>query len=100
MIATKLHQQFDLNQRRLKPENFNDIPRALNEIPALVEKLIKDLLNKGYIVMEEGVNSLGIPRRITVVKEFTGPFVTHFSNKTREDFKSTSRSLGIEQLFE
>ena len=39
----KLHQQFDLNLEALKPDNFNDIPRAINNVPVLVEKLIKDL---------------------------------------------------------
>ena len=96
----KLHQQFDLNVRVVKPENFSDIPRAINEIPALVEKLMQDLLKKGYMVIQEGVGSFGIPRRITVIKEFSGPFVTHFSIKAKEDFKDVSRSLGIEKLFE
>lgn len=96
----KLHQQFDLNFGALKPENIKDIPRAINEIPALVEKLIKDLLQKGYVVIQEGVNSLGVPKKITVIKEFSGPFVTHFSIKTKEDFRNISRELGIEGLFE
>lgn len=96
----KLHQQFDLNIREIKPENFNDIPRAMNEIPNLVERLIKDLLRKGYMVIQEGVDYLGVPRRITVIKEFNGPFVTHFSIKAKEDFKAVSRALGIEKLFE
>ena len=95
----KLHQQFDLNLRAVNNE-INEIPKTVNEIPALVEKLIRDLLKKGYMVIQEGASSLGAPKRITVIKEFSGPFVTHFSIKTKEDFKSVSRSLGIEKLFE
>ena len=95
----KLHQQFDLNLRVINQE-INEIPKAVNEIPALVEKLIRNLLKKGYMVIQEGVSSLGVPKRITVIKEFSGPFVTHFSIKTKKDFKSVSRSLGIEKLFE
>ena len=96
----KLHQQFDLNVRALKPRNLDDIPRTANKISLLIEKLTKDLLQKGYIIVQEGMSSLGIPKRITVIKEFSGPFVTHFSIKTKEDFKAVSRSLGIEKLFE
>ena len=96
----KLHQQFDLNIREIKPGNLNGIPRAMNEMPGLVENLIKDLLKRGYMVIQEGVGFLGVPRRITVIKEFTGPFVTHFSIKAKEDFKAVSRALGIEKLFE
>ena len=58
------------------------------------------LLEKVYFVIQEGVNSVGVPRRITLIKEFSGPFVTHFSMKAREDFKAISRALGIEKLFE
>lgn len=88
----KLHQQFDIN--------FNDIPRTINEIPILVEKLIKELLEKGYDVVKEGAYSAGIPQSITIIKEFTGPFVTQFSEKTKEDFNAVSKALGIEKLFE
>ena len=96
----KIHQQFDLNSKAISLEKINDIPKAVNEIPALVEKLIKNLLQKGYIVIKEGASSFGVPNRITVIKEFNGPFVTHFSIKTKEDFTSVSRALGIEKLFE
>ena|SRR3989338_1854472 len=96
----KLHQQFDLNLEALKPDNFNDIPRAINNVPVLVEKLIKDLLKEGYIVVESSSRYMGIPQSITVIKDFTGPFVIRFSSKTKDDFKAISRALGIEKLFE
>lgn len=96
----KLHQQFDLNPKALKPDNFNDIPRAINEVPVLVEKLIKDLLEKGYIVIESSARYMGIPKSITIIKDFTGPFVLNFSSKIMEDFKALSRKLGVEKLFE
>ena len=88
----KVHQQFDLN--------VNDIPKAINKIPFLVEKLIKDLIEKGYIVIESSPRYMEIPQSITVIKDFTGPFVINFSSKAKEDFKSISRALGIEKLFE
>ena len=96
----KLHQQFDLNLEALKPDNFNDIPRAINNVPVLVEKLIKDLLKEDYIVVESSSRYMGIPQSITVIKDFTGPFVIRFSSKTKDDFKAISRALGIEKLFE
>jgi len=96
----KLHQQFDLNLEILKVKNFNDIPKVMNETPFLVEKLIKDLLEKGYIVIESSANFMGVPQSITVMKEFTGPFVMQFSSKTKEDFNAISRKLGLEKLFE
>ena len=96
----KVHQQFDLNPTALKPNNFTDLPRAVNEVPILVEKLVKDLLGKGYMVIESSAKFMGIPKSITVVKSFTGPFVTQFSIKTKEDFTAISRRLGLEMLFE
>src|SRR3989338_865500 len=96
----KLHQQFDLNPKVLKPDNFNDIPEAINEVPVLVEKLIKDLLEKGYIVIESSVRYMGIPKSITIIKDFTGPFVLNFSSKVIEDFRAFSRKLGVDKLFE
>ena len=96
----KLHQQFDLNLKALKPEDFTDIPRTLNEIPVLVENLIKDLLEEGYIVIESSARHMGIPQSITVIKDFTGPFVTKFSTKINEDFNDLSKKLGVEKLFE
>ncbi len=99
----KLHQQFDLNLEKssaLKVDNLNDIPKAINEIPILVETLIKHLLEKGYVVIREGAYFTGLPRSITVIKEFTGPFVTKFSSKIKEDFDNISKGLGIDKLFE
>ena len=96
----KLYQQFDLNRKVLKIDNLNDIPKAVNEMPVLVEKLIKDLLEEGYIVIESSARYMGIPKTITIVKDFTGPFVTRFSAKIQHDFNALSRTLGIEKLFE
>lgn len=93
----KIYQQFDLNFNALKPR---DIPRAINKIPLLVESLIKDLLERGYMVIESSAKFMGIPKSITVIKDFTGPFVTQFSIKTKEDFTAISRKLGLERLFE
>ncbi len=96
----KLHQQFDLKKDVLKISNVNNIPKAINEIPILVEKLIKDLLEEGYIVIESSAKHMGVPQSITIVKDFTGPFVTKFSTKIQSDFNAVSRTLGIERLFE
>ncbi|MBI2659049.1 hypothetical protein HYX05_03040 [Candidatus Woesearchaeota archaeon] len=93
----KLYQQFDLNLNALK---IGSIPNIINEIPVLVEKLVKDLLEDGYIVIESSARHMGIPRSITVVKDFTGPFVTKFSAKVRNDFDAVSKAIGIERLFE
>ena len=99
-VKMKLHQQFDLNLNALKIDDFNDIPKKINEIPVLVEKLIKDLLEEGYIVIESSARHMGIPKSITVVKDFTGPFVTKFSAKVQNDFNALSKTIGIEKLFE
>ena len=96
----KLYQQFDLNINALRISNFNDIPRAVNKIPITVERLIKQLLENGYSVVESSAHHMGIPQSITVVKDFTGPFVTNFSLKMRQDFDAVSKALGIEKLFE
>ncbi|MAG92024.1 hypothetical protein CMO83_05090 [Candidatus Woesearchaeota archaeon] len=96
----KLHQQFDLNLKVLKIDNFNDIPRAVNEVPFLVEKLTKNLIGKGYTVVKSSAYFMGVPQSITVVKDFTGPFVSKFSSKAKEDFKTVSKKLGIDKLFE
>lgn len=98
----KLYQQFDLNLNALKIDDFRgiDIPQAINDIPVLVEKLIKDLLEEGYIVIESSARQMGIPQSITVVKDFTGPFVTKFSAKIQHDFNAISKAIGIERLFE
>jgi|SRR3989344_8700923 len=96
----KLHQQFDLNLNALGIDKVRDIPRAINDVPILVEKLIKDLIERGYIVIESSARYMEVPQSITVIKDFTGPFVMKFSAKARDDFKAVSRALGIEKLFE
>lgn len=96
----KIHQQFDLNLRALKPESFNDLPRIINEMPALVERLVKTLLEHGYVVIESSAKYMGVPKTITVIKDFTGPFATMFSSKINDDFKTHSRKLGMERFFE
>ena len=96
----KLHQQFDLNTKALNIDSFNDVPKKINEIPLLVEKLIKDLLEEGYIVIESSARYMGVPKNITVIKDFTGPFVTKFSAKLQNDFNALSKKLGVEKLFE
>jgi len=96
----KLHQQFDLNLNALKIDNFKYVPKKINEIPVLVERLIKDLLEDGYIVIESSARHMGIPQSITVVKDFTGPFVTKFSAKVQNDFNALSNKIGVEKLFE
>ncbi|MBI2649838.1 hypothetical protein HYX04_00830 [Candidatus Woesearchaeota archaeon] len=96
----KLHQQFDLNLNALKIGNFKDIPKAINEMPVLVEKLIKELLEEGYIVIESSARYMGVPQSITIIKDFTGPFVTRFSAKIQHDFDALSKRLGVEKLFE
>ena len=96
----KLHQQFDLNLKALNIDSFNGVPQKINEIPLLVEKLIKDLLEEGYIVIESSARYMGVPKSITVIKDFTGPFVTRFSAKLQNDFNDLSKRLGVEKLFE
>ena len=96
----KLYRQFDLNLENLKINNFNGIPKAINEIPILVEKLITNLLDRGYDVVKEGVHFTGLPQSITIVKDFTGPFAIKFSAKIKDDFDALSKTPGIERLFE
>lgn len=96
----KLHQQFDLNLMALKPENFNGLPRSINTASELVERLVKSLLEQGYVVIESSAKHMGIPNSITVVKDFTGPFATLFSSRINEEFSKLSKSIGIERLFE
>jgi len=96
----RLHTQFDLNLDILKIGNFNDIPKKINEIPTLVEKLTTKLIEKGYSVVKEGAYFAGVPQSITVIKDFTGPFATQFSTKINEDFNVVSKDLGIKNLFE
>lgn len=68
--------------------------------PYLVEELITDLTKRGYTVLKSSAYYMGIPQSITVIKDFTGPFVTKFSAKVQHDFNAVSRALGIERLFE
>lgn len=96
----KLYQQFDLNFNVLKTNNLSDVPKKLNDIPGLVEKLTKELLEKGYDVIKERAQITGLPQSITIIKDFRGPFATQFSTKINEDFNIVSKALGIEKLFE
>ena len=95
----KLHQQFDLRLDVLKENSISTL-KNIKEIPVLIGELTKDLIKKGYIVVVESTNYGGIPHSITVVKDFTGPFVVNLSSKVKNDFKAVTRSLGIESFFE
>lgn len=96
----RLHQQFDLNPNEINSGRFSHIPKKINKAHVLVEKLVRDLLEEGYIIIESSSRYMGVPQSITVVKEFTGPFAARFSAKAQHDFNAISRSLGIEKLFE
>jgi len=92
----KLHQEFSLNPNAIKP-----LGRELFVTPPhLIEELITSMTKKGYRVLKSSIYFMGIPQSITVVKEFSGPFVSHFANKIRDDFEAVSRKLGIKELFE
>ena len=92
----KLYHQFDLKNEILKP-----LGRDLFEVPPyVVEELVKNLSRKGYTILKSSANYMGIPKSITVVKEFTGPFVGQFTAKIKDDFRSISKKLGISELFE
>ena len=78
---------------------FSEVPKRFNSMPELVERLIKDLVGKGYIVIHSSARYMGIPQSITVIKDFTGPFVTQLSTKIQDDFKALSKQLGIGELF-
>ncbi|MBI2656842.1 hypothetical protein HYX03_03825 [Candidatus Woesearchaeota archaeon] len=92
----KMHHQFDLNFSIIRP-----MGRELLTIPPyLVEELITKLTKRGYTVLKSSAYHMGIPQSITVIKEFTGPFVTKFSAKVQHDFNAVARALGIERLFE
>lgn len=91
----RIHQQFDLDLSRITP-----LGRELLAIPPyIVENLVRSLSRKGYVVLKSSAYYMGIPQSITVVKEFTGPFVTKFSSKIKEDFDTVSKGLKIEKLF-
>ncbi|MBI2656096.1 hypothetical protein HYX06_06770 [Candidatus Woesearchaeota archaeon] len=92
----RLHHQFDLNTRILN--SFGKDKIALP--PYLIEDLITKLSKEGYTVLKSSAYFMGIPQSIIVVKEFTGPFVSQFASKIRNDFDSVSRKLGIRELFE
>ena len=94
-----MHQQFDLNVEMFRTASTDAIERV-KEIPSLVEELTKDLIKRGYIVIESSSRYMGIPQSITVVKDFTGPFVLKICSEAKEDFKKASRALGLERLFE
>lgn len=68
--------------------------------PYIIEELANNLSKKGYTVLKSSAYYMGIPQSITVVKEFTGPFISKFANKIREDFNETTKTLGIRELFE
>ena len=92
----KIHQQFDLNAKTIKSTG-----RELLTIPPyLVEELVTNLTKKGYMVLMSSANFMGLPQSITVIKDFTGPFVSKFSAKINGDFNAVSKRLGIENLFE
>ena len=92
----RLHHQFDLDT-----ENVKRLGRDLFALPPyLIEDLVNSLTKKGYKVLKSSADFMGIPKSITVVREFTGPFVSMFSAKIKEDFDSATRRLGIERLFQ
>ncbi len=89
----KLHQQFDLNTR-IRP----DLAKSAGEVATLVERLVKSLVDKGYMVIKSSASHMGVPQNITVIKDITGS-VTQFTIETEKDFQKASRTLGIEKLF-
>ena len=92
----KLYHQFDL-----KNEVLRSLGRELFEVPPyVVEELVKNLSRKGYTILKSSANYMGLPKSITVIKEFTGPFVGQFTAKIKDDFKNISKKLGISELFE
>ncbi len=92
----KIHQQFDLNVEITKSAGRD----LLTIPPYLVEELVTNLTKKGYMVLMSSANFMGIPQSITVIKDFTGPFVSKFSAKISDDFNAVSKRLGIDNLFE
>ena len=92
----RLHHQFDLDI-----ENVKRLGRDLFTLPPyILEELVTTLTKKGYTVLKSSADFMGIPKSITVVKEFTGPFVTMFSAKMKKDFNFITKKLGIERLFQ
>jgi len=93
----KLHQQFDLNMKKFGLEK---LPEKATKAPELIEQLVKNLVEEGYIVIMSSAKFMEIPKTITVVKDFTGPMVTYVSTKINDDFNSLAESLGIRKLFD
>ena len=93
----KVHQQFDLDLRKF---DLGKLPQKAAEVPELIEQLVKSLVEEGYIVIMSSVKYMGIPKTITVVKDFTGPMVTYVSTKINDDFNSLAENLGIRKLFD
>lgn len=92
----RLHQQFDLNTR-----NLTLLGRDLLAIPPYaIEELVSNLSKKGYTVLKSSSYYMGIPQSLTIIKEFTGPFVSQFADKIRNDFDNVSKKLGIREMFE
>ena len=91
----RLHEEFDINLRTLEGLNKG----SLKIYRSHVEELVRNLTKKGYCVGKSSLCYLGIPQSISVIKEFTGPFVTHFSMKIKNDFQAISKALRIEELF-
>ncbi len=95
----KLHQQFDLNVNILDNDTIEHISKKLNRIPELIEVLSKNLIQKGYAVIISSAYYMGLPQSITVMKDFSGPFVMLYSTKIKKDFENISKTLGIGKLF-
>ena len=95
----KVHQQFDLNLNKISPSLGKVQEKAL-KVPELIEQLVKNLVEEGYIVIMSSAKYMGIPKTITVVKDFTGPMVTYVSTKITDDFNSLAEGLGIRKLFD
>ncbi|HLC60073.1 MAG TPA: hypothetical protein VJJ52_01445 [Candidatus Nanoarchaeia archaeon] len=91
----KLHEEFDLNVGEMKTivRDYMVIP------PHLIEELLTNLKQKGYIVLKSTIDFMGVPKRITLIKKFKGPFVTMFSAKMKQDFIDETKNLRIEGLF-
>lgn len=95
-MQMKIHQQFDLNLGVI-----NELGKdSLVVPPHLIEELITKLTKRGYTILKSSTSYMGLPQSITLVKDFTEPFVAKFSAKTIEDFNAISRALGIDKLFE
>ena len=92
----KLHQQFDLDLRKF---DLGKLPQKAIKVHELIEQLVKSLVEEGYIVVMSSAKYMGIPKTITVIKDFTGPMVTFVSTKINDDFNSLAENLGIRKFF-